>query len=407
MALAVAVAVMPGCYMLPSRPETVTAAKSLSNGMPVKKAVDDLAIPLVKEHYFTGIAVGVVSGEQSETFFYGKSSDDGSPVAGDTIFPVGSVSKVFLATMVAELVKRNMLSLNEPVHKLLPPGIKLPSAGLRNITVGGLVTHTSGLPQEAWALSTLYLAVRYLIRGKNLYEGITAEQMIGYLHDFNHQADREYDYTYSNLGYGLLGWLLNCYAEDKGWKNYAQMIRELLFVPLKMNDTEFKLSKDQKRRLAAGHAGKLPFLLPRNAPAEHWIITPALQAAGGAYSTMNDMMKFMKAYLGIVKTPLYPSMKFALRPRARAKRQDEAVAMGWYILNLPQSKARIKYINGVIGGYTSIMILDTEERLGVIVLLNNCTFHDSISFSLIDRLICAKRLLKAKGKKLNFSTDKQ
>ena len=71
------------------------------------------------------------------------------PVTGDTVFEIGSITKVFTSLILADMVGRGEVALNDPVAKYLPPGVKVPERKGRQITMVDLATHMSGLPREA------------------------------------------------------------------------------------------------------------------------------------------------------------------------------------------------------------------------------------------------------------------
>jgi D-alanyl-D-alanine-carboxypeptidase/D-alanyl-D-alanine-endopeptidase len=92
------------------------------------------------------VVVGVRADGETRTLGRGRIADD-RPVApaGDTIFEIGSITKVFTATVLAEMALEGLVSLDDPVQRYLPAGVELPVRG-RPITLANLATHTSGLP---------------------------------------------------------------------------------------------------------------------------------------------------------------------------------------------------------------------------------------------------------------------
>ena len=99
-------------------------------------------------HQGVGIVVGVVDAHGRRIITYGKlENGDPRPLNGDTIFEVGSVTKVFTSLLLADMVQRGEVALTDPVAKYLPPEVKMPERGGRQITLVDLSTHTSGLPR--------------------------------------------------------------------------------------------------------------------------------------------------------------------------------------------------------------------------------------------------------------------
>ncbi len=100
------------------------------------------------QHQSVGIVVGVLGPEGRRVIAYGQ-LDKGDPRAlnGDTIFEIGSATKVFTALLLADMAEHHEVALDDPVAKYLPSGVKMPERNSRVITLVDLATHTSGLPR--------------------------------------------------------------------------------------------------------------------------------------------------------------------------------------------------------------------------------------------------------------------
>ena len=97
-----------------------------------------------------GIVVGTIARDGKQVIARGaRGEGGGSPLDGDTVFEIGSVAKVFTALLLVEMVQRGEVSLDDPLAKYLPAGVKVPERSGRKITLLDLATHTSGLP--TWA----------------------------------------------------------------------------------------------------------------------------------------------------------------------------------------------------------------------------------------------------------------
>jgi hypothetical protein len=94
-----------------------------------------------------GIVVGVIEPEGARVVSYGQ-LDDGNPrqVDGDTVFEIGSMTKVFTALLLAEMVERGEVALTDPIAKYQPDGARIPERNGQPITILDVATHTSGLP---------------------------------------------------------------------------------------------------------------------------------------------------------------------------------------------------------------------------------------------------------------------
>jgi serine-type D-Ala-D-Ala carboxypeptidase/endopeptidase len=97
-----------------------------------------------------GLAVGIVSERGSQTVSYGKlSRGSDRDVDGDTVFEIGSITKVFTSILLADMVQHGEVSLNDPIAKFLPKSVRFPTKDGKEITLLDLSTHTSGLPRIA------------------------------------------------------------------------------------------------------------------------------------------------------------------------------------------------------------------------------------------------------------------
>ncbi len=96
----------------------------------------------------TGAIIGRATRRGQSFTAYGRARIDGPEITADTIFEIGSITKVFTALLLADMVERSEVALDDPVRKYLPNGATVPSRGRREITLADLATHTSGLPRE-------------------------------------------------------------------------------------------------------------------------------------------------------------------------------------------------------------------------------------------------------------------
>jgi len=164
---------------------------------------------------------------------------------GNTIFEVGSVTKVFTSLLLADMAQRGQVALTDPVAKYLPAGVKMPERNGRQISLEDLATHTSGLPRLPSNLSPKDAA--------NPYADYSVEQLYQFLSGYQLTRDIGPQYEYSNLGGGLLGHVL---ARRAGM-DYEKVVRSRICEPLGMRSTSITLSDDMKTRFAVGHNGPI------------------------------------------------------------------------------------------------------------------------------------------------------
>lgn len=323
-----------------------------------------LADRIDAQHQSVGIVVGVIDSTGRRVVAYGKTAKDGKPVDANTVFEIGSVTKVFTSLLLADMVQRGEVALTDPVSKYLPPDVKMPERGGKKITLADLATHTSGLPRMPNNFHPKDPA--------NPYADFTVAQLYEFLATVQLTRDIGSKYEYSNLGGGLLGHVL---ARRAG-TNYETLVRTRILDPLAMKSTAITLSNAMKERLATGHDAGLQ-------PVSNWDL-PTLAGAGALRSTANDLLTFVGANLGIVKSPLAPSMAAMLVTRRPTGNPGLDIALGWHIST--RNGHEIVWHNGGTGGYRTWIGFDSKSRTGVVVLSNTSTIAgvDDIGLHLLD-----------------------
>src|SRR5207253_8226661 len=95
-----------------------------------------------------GIVVGIIEPNGRRVVAYGNLANrDPRTVDGDTIFEIGSISKVFTSLLLADMVNRKEVTLDDRAAKYLPETVKMPQRSGKSITLLDLSTHSSGLPR--------------------------------------------------------------------------------------------------------------------------------------------------------------------------------------------------------------------------------------------------------------------
>jgi CubicO group peptidase (beta-lactamase class C family) len=308
-----------------------------------------------------GIVVGVV-GTAGPTFFsHGVAAKGGAKLDEDTVFEIGSVTKVFTAMLLADAIARGDMRLDDPITKYLPPAVKVPALGDKPITLEHLATHRSGLPGLPGNLS--------LANEANPYADYTVEQLYSFLGECTLTDEPGKTYHYSNLGAGLLGHVLAIHAG----KSYDELVRARICQPLGMDHTACKLSPDMKKHLAQGHAA--------GEPVSNWDLD-TLAGAGGLRSNARDMTAFLGACLGRSGDKLQPVLKKCLEPRYPTGLPATDVALGWHVNK--KYDAEMVWHNGGTGGYHSFCGFRTDRQFAVVVLTNSDDDIDDIGMHVLE-----------------------
>jgi CubicO group peptidase (beta-lactamase class C family) len=285
-----------------------------------------------------GIVVGVIEPTGRRVVAYGNlANGDPRPLDGDTIFEIGSVTKVFTSLLLADMVNRKEVALNDPAAKYLPENVKMPERSGKSITLLDLSTHSSGLPPLPSNIKPKYL--------RNPYADYSVHDLYQFLSGYTLPRNPGSEFEYSNLGGGLLGHLLTYRAGT----DYESLIGTRITRPLGMPDTGITLSSSMKQRMATGHTAML-------APVANWDL-PTLAGAGALRSSANDMLTFLEAFLGYKESPLAPAMKAMLEVRRPAG--QATIGLGWIIMSAHDRE--IAGHGGRTGGFCSTVGYDRKE----------------------------------------------
>jgi serine-type D-Ala-D-Ala carboxypeptidase/endopeptidase len=302
------------------------------------------------------LVFGVVNGNSSEVVAFGK-LDDGTAPDGDTVYEIGSITKTFTATLLAEAVLARRVTLDTPVAQLLPD-FKIPSRGGKEITLGGLATQHSGLPRMPSNFQPKDLA--------NPYADYDAARLKAFLGAFELRRDPDASYEYSNLGFGLLGFAL----EQSERTSYGTMIGEEILKPLGMTMSGTAFTDATRGHLAPGHDD-------RGNAAKNWDFG-VLSGAGAIRSTAKDMLRYLKANMGIDPSRLAAAMKLAQQPR-REETKTTRIGLAW----ITTGKG-IVWHNGGTAGYRSFLGFTVDGQRGVVVLANTAVDADDLGFATLD-----------------------
>ena len=324
------------------------------------------------DHPGLGIVVGLLDAAGKRTIVTAGSAGEAAkrPLDGDTLFEIGSVTKVITSALLAEMAQRGDVSLEDPVAKYLPAGVRVPTRGDRQITLADLATHTSGLPRLPGNLDPR--------DPDNPYADYSAKQMYDFLSSYELTRDIGAQYEYSNLGGGLLGHAL---ARRAG-ASYEAILTTRVLAPLGMRSTGITLSPALQARMAVGHT-------TLGYPTENWDF-PTLAGAGALRSTANDMLTFLAANMahgtGRLATALQ-QMQVARHDAGAPQpgRPEMHVGLGWHIRKIADGE--LIWHNGGTYGFHSIIGFDPKKRTGVVVLHNSGGVIDDIGFHLLDATI--------------------
>jgi len=323
----------------------------------------DLMQNRVDRNKTVGLAAGVIDAGGRRIVACGRIAKGRDRVPdGDTVFEIGSITKVFTSLLLADMVERGEVRLDTPVADLLPKSVGVPSRNGRQITLLDLSTQSSGLPRLPGNLRPADFT--------NPYADYTADKLYAFLSGYKLPRDPGEKYEYSNLGAGLLGHAL----ARKAAMSYEELVRRRILEPLGMTSTSIALSDDRKKRLAAGYNAALR-------PVKNWDFD-ALAGCGALRSTANDLLRFLAANLELTDTPLRPAMRRMRSIRKPTGIPNLEIAMAWHIFT--NFGHDLVWHNGGTAGYHSFIGFDPAAKKGVVILSNSAYDIDNIGLHTLD-----------------------
>ena len=318
-----------------------------------------------------GMVVGVIDPDGTRRVVaYGTSGVPGLALDGNTVFEIGSISKTFTNTILATMVLRGEVQLDDPIRKYLPSTVTVPSRNGRQITILDLATASSGLPRMPANFKPTNV--------RNPYADYSVQQMYDFLSGYSLPRDPGAQYEYSNLGMGLLGHLLAL----KAGKSYEALLTERVLKPLGMNDTRITLTPAMSARFAHGFdaAGN---------PQDAWDL-PTLAGAGAIRSTVNDMLKYLAAQKDTVNGPLARAIAMTHHSMRPGPNATVTMGMGWHLLS-PHGRP-VVFHNGETGGYHGFIAVDPATGGNAVILANTATNIDDIGLHLVDAEVPLRKI---------------
>ncbi|WP_293906828.1 serine hydrolase domain-containing protein [Sphingobacterium sp. UBA5670] len=331
--------------------------------------VDSVANAYLKQQNTQSLAIGILKNGQTKTYFYGETvKGNQTPPTNTSIYEIGSLSKIFTAILLSNLVEEGTITLDQPISLFLPDTLKK-NEELSKITFQMLANHTSGLPRLPDNLDK--------VKGFNEndpYKTYDKKALYNYLSSFKNKKNPGEEYEYSNLGYAVLGDII-CGIYKK---SYEQLVKDIICKPLDMNNT-FQVLDPKRKDTFKVYNKDGQEVIP-------WSFD-AFGSAGGLKSTLEDLLKFANAQFKMPQTPLENAMAntrlftFFLPP-------DTDLGLAWH-MNLIDDLT-VYWHNGGTAGSSSYLALSPDKKSGVIVLSNSAISADDKGKAILDYLLRKK-----------------
>jgi CubicO group peptidase (beta-lactamase class C family) len=308
-----------------------------------------------------GLGITIVSGGAAilEKGYGFANREAGKKVDADTIFNVGSVSKLFTNAAIMKLVEAGKVDLDAPVTTYIPElSLKTRGSSFSDVTVRSMLTHHSGMPSDL---------------ARNFFFGQTAPA--------NHTTafrslpmDLEGSYvatapgtifSYSNLSFSLLGIVI----ERASGMSFEDYVQEAVLKPLGMDSSSFNFKPLLSGRYSKGYlGGKQPVNMPaiRDIP------------AGQLSSSAHDMSLFLEAALASARGGdglLRPGTMKAVLTQQNANVPldfDFRIGLTWWLMDIPELPGLVVAGHGGdLPPFHSLILIVPEKDVGVEINVNN------------------------------------
>lgn len=307
---------------------------------------------LIQAERVRAAVVGVYQDGEFNVHSVGQISvDDERVPTGETVFEIGSISKVFTALLVQVFVEEGLLDWDEPIQSYLP-NVDFTSELVAAITPRQLATHRSGLPRLPTNLNVAENPM-------DPYIDYGSQDLVNFLESFN-PSQLANEYLYSNLGFAILCLL----TTSTGEKYFHELLDEKIFKPLGMNDSFIGMNASIRNFIATSKNMEIASGFSNSMTINHWNFN-IHSGAGGILSTANDFEKFIEAHWAEPVSNIHQALA-----ATREFQYDSPQGLGWN--SMPsRTGTTVMWHNGQTGGFASFLAVDPQEQRGWVILTSS------------------------------------
>ena len=325
------------------------APKNIKTDNPLKTQFDLSVDTLVREYFRNphaeALSIGIIRNGKRYIFNYGEvENGTGNLPVAKTLYEIGSITKTFTTTLLAQAVLENKVALNDDIRQYLSGDYTNLSFNGKPITLQDLANHTSRLPGLPDNIGDQ--AGFNPLNPEKYYD---SAMYYAALHKVKIDTLPGYKYSYSNWGISILGSIL----EGVYHKSYAYLLKKYITGPFKMKNTYYELTASVRKDMA------LPY--SENGQQMPFQDEDMFGPAGNIHATLNDMVNYL--YEQIIE--IRPVVKLTHQPTVGN------VGLGWGV----KSNGTYRDIqhNGSTIGSTSHLSAFPELNSGCIILTNSKT----------------------------------
>lgn len=338
---------------------TQIKSQTISNDNLMKTEIDSViqkqALSFINGEARVGLSIGILQADKAFFYNYGSTQKDKNILpTNKTIYEIGSISKTFTGTLLAQAVIDKRVKIDDDIRLYLDGNYSNLEYQGQPIKLSHLVSHISGLPNLLPDIPNLFDktnpdSLPFVIT--KIQNNYNKQKFFKDLHKVKLDTIPGYNFGYSNAGAQLLKYIL----ERVYKKSYAELLNTYILQPSKMKTTTSIFKNIDKKNLAKSYNNKGK-LMPYN--------PPMLVAAGGIYSTTSDMLKYLEYHLNEENEIVALSHKPIV-----GEINDYAIGLNWQE-RLTEKKHKKIWQSGGTFGFSSYCVIYPEQKIGIILLTN-------------------------------------
>lgn len=340
----------------------------VENDSSLDRYIDHVANAYIKKDHTQSLAIAVFHKNKYQSFLYGETEAGNTTLPTEnTLYEIGSVTKIFTATLLADLVTKDIIQLEDRIIDFLPDSVSS-NPSLKEITFKTLANHTSGLPRMAdnWNRIAGFDA-------KDPYSAYDQKALFNFLKDYKSSREPGEEYEYSNLGYGLLGELLSIICE----KPYMQCLQETVLTPLQLHNTTDALDTEEQQAVPSG--------LDKNGNTTPLWTWQAMKGAGGLKSSIKDLMLFAVEQFKMPENELQNAMALT-RQFTFFTPDNMDIGLAWHMSMTDDGIIYFHHTGGTAGS-SSFIGLSPDTKTAVVMLSNAAESVDLIGAEIMEKLL--------------------
>ena len=346
-------------FLHPSLGQTQTVKQAIPTDNKLKSQIDTVvqkaAMPFIGDTSKVGLSIGIYKNGKVYSYNYGTTQRENPKLpTNKTVYEIGSISKTFTGTLLAQAVKDKKVKIDDDIRKYLDGSYPNLEYQGKPIKLSHLVSHISGLPFFLPDNPNLFQNANFdtlPFTISKIQQNYSKQKFFADLHNVKLDTVPGYNFHYSNVGAQLLKYIL----ERVYNMTYDKLLNEYITKPLKMKNTNSLYSKNDFVNLAKGYNAKEK-LMPYN--------PQILDAAGGIFSTTSDMLQYLKFHLDEKNEVVALSHKVT-----KGNINRFAIGLNWQE-QLTEKKHKKIWQSGGTFGFSSYCVIYPELKIAIILLSN-------------------------------------